>query len=99
MRYGIQMLGSQVSPNFKEISAKAIADAKAASVKAMQQATVNAVKKIANPEKKTLPNLTLDVSTEKKNVSIMTKFGKLPKWQRYGAFGVVGLVLIKVFGK
>jgi hypothetical protein len=72
--------------NLKEVLIKSRDEAVAATSKEAAAATVRAVKRIANPPKKSLPAPTLK------------KAAPAPPWFKYGiyaAIGLVGLVVVK----
>lgn len=72
--------------NFSEIAIKARDEAVAEAGKAAAAATVRAVKRIANPSKKSLPAPTLT----------KPKAPPAPSWFRYGIYGLAGILVFKL---
>lgn len=73
--------------NLKEVAVKAGNQAAQDLSKEAAAATVRAVKRIANPPKKSLPAPTLQASAKAKPA---------PPWFKYGVLAVAGLLVFKI---
>lgn len=78
--------------NFKPIAIKAVDDTKAAAA----QATVDAIKKLAQKPSATMPDVTVTPQpTPPAPAGLVDKWNALPTWMRYTAYAIGALALMK----
>jgi hypothetical protein len=73
----------------KEVAIKAGADAKSAAT----EATVNAIKKLAQKPTATMPDVT--VAAPPAPAGLLDKWSALPAWIRYSAYAIAALAVMK----
>lgn len=82
--------GSFFNRVLQPVMVKAGSDAKAAA----EQATVDAIKKLAQKPGAKIPDVT--VAPPAAPVGLMDKFNALPAWQKYLSYAAAGIVVLKL---
>lgn len=82
--------GSLLNRVLAPVAIKAGADARAAAT----DATINAIKKLAQKPEAKIPDVT--VAPASSSVGLMDKFNALPAWQKYLSYAAAGIVVLKL---